>query len=123
MTSPCEETIDYNFQNCIYTKIMSKVGCQPYWLDYLKTSMVNCSEASQLDKFLVYIGELTTTAKEEELTQKYNCLKPCIYMEYKVLILPYIHFCQVLVHKPHSRRLTVKAIKLFILSSLRFHCH
>ena len=64
---------------------MSKVGCQPYWLDYLKTGMVNCSEASQLDKFLVYIGELTTTAKEEELTQKYNCLKPCIYMEYKVL--------------------------------------
>ena len=84
MTSPCEESLDYNFQNCIYTKLISSVGCKPYWMD-IQTDKENCSEASQLDKFLEYLGDLNTISTEEELTEKYNCLKPCIYMEYKVL--------------------------------------
>ena len=83
-TSPCEESTDYNFQNCIYNKIISKVGCQPYWLDYIQTDIENCSEATQLDKFLEYTGDLNTISTEEEFAEKYNCLKPCIYMEYKV---------------------------------------
>ena len=84
MTSPCEESLDYNFQNCIYTKMISNIGCKPYWMDHIQTDKENCSEASQLDMFLEYLGDLNTMSTEEELTEKYNCLKPCIYMEYKV---------------------------------------
>ena len=54
-------------------------------MDHIQTDKENCSEASQLDKFLETLGGLNTMSTEEELTEKYNCLKPCIYMEYKVL--------------------------------------
>ena len=98
MTSPCEESLDYNFQNCIFTEMISNVGCKPYWMDHIQTDKENCSEASQLDKFLEYLGDLTKMSTEEELTEKYNCLKPCIYMEYKVdikeiILIPKLNVC------------------------------
>ena len=83
-SNPCEESHDYNFQNCIYKKMISKIGCQPYWLDYINTDIVNCSETSQLDEFLKQMGNLIQTSTEKELKDEYNCLKPCEYMEYKV---------------------------------------
>ena len=84
MNNPCEDSFDYNFQNCIYNKMISNVGCQPYWLDFIHTDVENCSEASQMDKFLEYMGDLNTISTEEELIENYNCLKPCTFMEYKV---------------------------------------
>ena len=82
--NPCEESDDYNFQNCIYAKIISKIGCQPYWLDHIKTGIKNCSKASQLDFFLRKMGVLILISTEKELTDEYECLNPCNYMEYKV---------------------------------------
>ena len=64
--------------------MISNVGCKPYWMDHIQTDKENCSEASKLDKFLESFGDLNTMSTEEELTEEYNCLKPCIYMEYKV---------------------------------------
>ena len=64
--------------------MISNIGCKPYWLDHIPTDKVDCSKASQLDKFLEYNLDLNTISTEEELTEKYNCLKPCEYMEYKV---------------------------------------
>ena len=52
LNNPCEKSHSYNFQNCIYAKMISKIGCQPYWLDYVNTDIVNCTKASQLDAFL-----------------------------------------------------------------------
>ena len=64
--------------------MISKIGCQPYWLDYINTEIVNCSKASQLDKFLIHMTKLIMISTEEELNDEYDCFKPCNYMEYKV---------------------------------------
>ena len=82
--NPCEESHDYNFQNCIYAKIISKIGCQPYWLDHIKTDIENCSKASKLDYFLRKMGDIIKTSTEKELRDEYECLNPCNHMEYKV---------------------------------------
>ena len=82
--NPCEESNKYNYQNCIYEKMILKIGCQPYWLDYINTDIENCSKATQLDKFLIIMEELNQMFTEKELTDTYECLKPCNYMEYKV---------------------------------------
>ena len=82
--NPCEESCNYTFQDCIYTKMMSKVGCRPYWLDYINTDLAICSKASQLDLFLHHMQQLTEVSTEKEIKEEYNCLKPCNYMEYKV---------------------------------------
>ena len=84
MNNPCEESHDYNFQNCIFMKMISKIGCQPYWLDYINTDVVNCSKASQLDEFLKHMKKLIMISTEKDLKDEYDCLKPCRYMEYKV---------------------------------------
>ena len=83
--NPCEESHDYSFQNCIYAKMISKIGCQPYWLDYINTGIENCSKVSQLGTFLKNMGDLNLISSARELADEYNCLKPCNYMEYKVL--------------------------------------
>ena len=64
--------------------MMSKIGCQPYWLDYIHTDIMNCTEASQLDAFLSQMSNLVQISTEKELKDNYNCLKPCRYMKYKV---------------------------------------
>ena len=90
--NPCEESCNYNFQNCIYTKMISKVGCQPYWLDYINTDLAICSKASQLDLFLHHMQQLTEITTEKEIKEEYNCLKPCNYMEYKVRLKTFAFF-------------------------------
>ena len=84
-SNPCKESHDYSFQNCIYAKMISKIGCQPYWLDYIITGIKNCSKASQLDSFLKKMADLNGISSAKELADEYKCLKPCNYMEYKVL--------------------------------------
>ena len=66
--------------------MMSKVDCQPYWLDYINTDVANCTKASQLDMFLNHMEKLTETTTEKEMKDEYQCLKPCNYMEYKVKV-------------------------------------
>ena len=82
----CEPSKEYVFQNCIYRKIISKLGCQPFWLDHIKTDFQKCSEVSKLFDFIYYMGKLNQISTEKELVEKYSCLKPCTYMEYKVRI-------------------------------------
>ena len=65
---------------------MSKVGCQPYWLDYINTDIVNCTKSSQLEDFLKHMTKIVLISTEKELKDDYDCLKPCTYMEYKVYI-------------------------------------
>ena len=63
---------------------MAKTGCQPFWLDFLQTDLPNCKEASQISCFLEDFWHLAAVETEKELMEKYSCLKPCRYMEYKV---------------------------------------
>ena len=90
--NPCENSAGYVFQNCIYSQIMSKIGCQPFWMDYVKTDLPNCTNASQINLFLSSFTELNSISSEAELIEEYNCLKPCKYMEYKVRTARYIIF-------------------------------
>ena len=64
--------------------MISKIGCQPYWLNYIDTDVANCSKASQLDMFLKDMQILTMMTREKKIIDEYKCLKPCNYMEYKV---------------------------------------
>ena len=81
--NPCEAAEGYVYQNCIYKRIIAKVGCRPYWLDYIQTDKENCSEVKKLEKFLTIFSVLRV-ANEGEILRDYECLKPCNYMEYKV---------------------------------------
>ena len=81
---PCENSDGYVYQNCIYSQIMSKIGCQPFWMDYIKTELPNCTNDSQINLFLYTLSILNSLSTDEELIEEYNCLKPCKYMEYKV---------------------------------------
>ena len=67
--------------------MFSKIGCKPFWLESLETpgtDLENCSEASQLDQFIIKVGNLESVSDEETLFSEYHCLKPCRYIEYKV---------------------------------------
>ena len=50
----------------------------------INTDIENCIKATQLDKFLKIMGNLNQMFEEKELTEAYECLKPCNYMEYRV---------------------------------------
>ena len=81
---PCEQAEGYVYQNCMYREIMSRIGCQPFWLDFIMTDLPNCTEASQIFSFLDVFSNLTGVSSEKELKADYSCLRPCKYMEYKV---------------------------------------
>ena len=82
--NPCELSNDYVFQNCIYSQIITKIGCQPFWLDFIETDLPNCTDASQISHFLNVLVKLNSMTSERELIEEYNCLRPCKYMEYQV---------------------------------------
>ena len=63
---------------------MSKIGCQPFWLDYIQTDLQKCTDASQISRFLYQFFGLDAISSEKELMESYDCLRPCKYMEYMV---------------------------------------
>ena len=82
-SDPCDPTTDYNFQNCIFEKMITEIGCQPYWLADLRTDFPSCSMAYQLKKFLD-ISKEVTLLNEKKFRERFKCYKPCNYYEYKV---------------------------------------
>ena len=74
---------EYTFQSCIFGKLISEIGCQPYWLDSeMRSGLPRCSQDSQLKEFFDKIGEVGVWS-EEKLHKEFKCFKPCNYMEYK----------------------------------------
>lgn len=64
---------------------MSKIGCHPFWIDYIQTDLPNCTDASQISRILDKLMLLNAISSEKELMEEYdNCLRPCKYMEYMV---------------------------------------
>ena len=82
-TDPCVSSKNYVYQNCIMKKMMSKIGCHPYFMN-IESDFENCSKASELDNFIWHLNQLNMISTEEEIFNKFKCLKPCHYMEYKV---------------------------------------
>ena len=81
---PCEESPDYNYADCIHKQVMVDVGCQPYWFYKPDISVPKCSNSSQYISFLSSY-RVMMILDVDNLYRKYKCLKPCTYMEYKVV--------------------------------------
>ena len=64
-------------------KLIEETGCQPYWLDALKTKFPSCTRAYQLKQFLDKMGEVSMM-NERKFQELVQCYKPCTYFEYKV---------------------------------------
>ena len=63
-----------------------------------------CSEVKKLEEFLQNIA-LLRASNERDLHREYDCLKPCKYMEYKViLILMYLTINYCFAFGPDKRR-------------------
>ena len=84
---PCETLEDYSYQNCYLNKMIMDIGCQPYWIEEVNTKMRNCSKSSDIKQFLEKMIYISTT-DELKLQKEFNCIKPCRYMEYKVVEEP-----------------------------------
>ena len=82
-SDPCDPTTEYNFQNCIFEKLTSEIGCLPHWLTDLKTKFPSCSMAYQLKNFFDKSKEVMLL-NEKKFHERFNCYKPCKYYEYKV---------------------------------------
>ena len=67
----------------MFEKLISEVGCQPYWLSELKTEFPSCSMAYQLKEFLDKLGDVGML-NEKKFHDRFKCYKPCKYYEYKV---------------------------------------
>ena len=67
----------------MFEKLISETGCQPYWLDEIKTEFPNCTMAYQLKDFLDKLGKVALL-NERKFRERIKCYKPCKYYEYKV---------------------------------------
>ena len=63
---------------------MSNVGCQPLWFYKPEINLTLCSNFSQLHTFVHNYTQILSL-NPEEINKNLGCLKPCTYMEYKVL--------------------------------------
>ncbi len=80
---PCEESTNYKYQDCINEKIVSEIGCSPYWLKSSQREFPYCSEVDQVKQYLdtqFSVSFLT----EKQIRVQLNCLKPCTFIEYQV---------------------------------------
>ena len=81
---PCEASDDYRFAVCLENKIMSQVGCQPFWIERkIEKSLPFCQSSSEFDAILGRNEQLQQLALSE-LINNYECLIPCAYMKYEV---------------------------------------
>ena len=83
-SSPCEPSEDYDFNSCVNNGIAKNLGCKPFWILKNPNRLTNCTEAKDITR---YLHELKSTSHmdEKSLLDRYSCLKPCSYMEYKVI--------------------------------------
>ena len=81
--NPCEESPNYDFANCIYKSIMSKVGCQPAWR---KISVIGLPLCDNLTLLAKYANEFERVGRmvREDVVEATKCLMPCLFMEYEV---------------------------------------
>ena len=84
-SNPCEDSKNYNFADCINEKLMLDVGCQPNWFFKPEINITLCSNISQLNAFDHKYTQILSL-NPEEINRNIGCLKPCIYMEYRVTL-------------------------------------
>ena len=92
LSKPCEEASEYKYQDCIQEKVLSQIGCVPYWLKSSKKGIPRCSEVGQIRMYYDIIYS-TAYLSEPQIRDQFNCLKPCTYTEYQVKKWFSIIFC------------------------------
>ena len=81
---PCEASDDYRFAICLENKIVSQVGCQPFWIQRkIEPLLPLCHSARKIDEVLQKFEFLQELALDELITN-YECLMPCAYTKYEV---------------------------------------
>ena len=71
-------------RNFAFPTLNPSIGCKPFWISKKINGLTNCTEASDL---LKYLYNLTNSGRmdEQSLMELYSCPKPCSYTEYQVL--------------------------------------
>ena len=78
---PCQSEPGYKFGTCVQEREARDVGCQSFWTNL--SSVRTCSEEKALLSLInrhVQIQEMEKSQLEDET----GCLKPCVYMEYRL---------------------------------------
>ena len=82
--SPCEASDDYRFAMCLENRILSQVGCQPFWIERkLEPALPPCQNSTKFDEILERYDLLQQQALDE-LIANYKCPMPCAYVKYEV---------------------------------------
>ena len=82
--SPCEASDGYRFAMCLENRILSQVGCQPFWIERkLEPALPPCQNATQFDEILEKYDLLQQLALDDLIADS-ECLMPCAFMKYEV---------------------------------------
>ena len=103
--SPCQESEDYRFGDCVLNYIAAQVGCQSFWSNNRSSGapVATCRTENQLIQYQKTYEQLVQLEKTA-LMYKTRCLDPCNYMEYKVGLPSILKYICNPVLSPASRR-------------------
>ena len=79
--SPCLESTNYNYANCINSRVAQSVGCQSFWSNL--TGFPVCSDFTQYSRYAEEYERFLSLEKNQLLAES-GCVRPCNYMEYSV---------------------------------------
>ena len=60
--------------------------CQPPWRLFSVEGIPICQNASMLHRYKRLLMNVTYSMDGDDIYQATNCLMPCVYMEYKVIV-------------------------------------
>ena len=104
MTKPCNEDLEYDFQQCLRNSLARKVGCKLAWDLTSSLDLPVCSEIDQIRKFEMLHLNISFFYSLEQIIQTTECIPPCTYQEYKI------------VSDPEQFNLNINNTKLFYLA-------
>ena len=93
---PCRQS-EYSFTDCLENTIAFKeANCRPFWL--WSVWKPTCQNISQLNTF-IYWNDWFSHLDYLQLVKEsdYSCVRPCTYLEYRVIMKIWIHY-----HDPHG---------------------
>ena len=85
--SPCEPSPDYVFDSCVKDNIAKEVGCKPFWISRNISALGNCTQRSELTRFLRRV-RWSAGMDDKTLFDSFGCLMPCSYIDYKLAEAP-----------------------------------
>ena len=82
--SPCEESLEYSFTDCVKARAIRETGCTPTWNEDTDKFSRNCNNLENLEKYEDYFGKLYYM-DPYQLMNMTGCLTPCTYQEYEIV--------------------------------------